>query len=168
MLVAVDNLQGYVHQFHLEGNVGLVPLADDPLVTIDVYDVVRGQVLHIDEREGSEAHEYKNVTNEGEIVILELMGYDCFQFIFGQELPFLAVGADMELRERVTGNLAVVVRPQHDTFQPHTPLPDSAISQPTVCAKVGGEVLDKLWRQFQHRHIRATVVRLDEVCHILS
>ena len=91
VFVAVDNLQGYVHQLHLKGNVGLVALADNSLVTIDVYDVVRGQVLHVDEREGGEAHEYKNVTHEGEIVILELMGYDSLQFLLGQELPFLAV-----------------------------------------------------------------------------
>ena len=77
MLVAVDNLQGYIHQFHLEGNVGLVTLADNPLVTVDVHDVVRHQVLDVDEREGGEAHEHKNVTNESEIIILELMGYDC-------------------------------------------------------------------------------------------
>ena len=71
---------------------------DNPLVTVDVHDVVRRQVLHVDEREGGEAHEYKNVTNKGEIVILELMGYDGLQFIFGQELPFLAIRADVELR----------------------------------------------------------------------
>ena len=44
MLVAVDNLQGYVHQFPLKGDVGFVTLADDPLVAIDVHNVVRGQV----------------------------------------------------------------------------------------------------------------------------
>ena len=47
-------------------------LADNPLVAIDVYDVVRGQVLYVNEREGGEADECKNVTNEGEIVVLEL------------------------------------------------------------------------------------------------
>ena len=49
----------------------------NPLVTVDVHNVIGCQVLHVDEREGGEAYEYKNVTNEGEIVILELMGYDC-------------------------------------------------------------------------------------------
>ena len=57
-------------------DVGLVTLTDYPLVSIDVHNVVRCQVLHVDEREGGEAHEYKNVTNEGQIVILELMGYE--------------------------------------------------------------------------------------------
>ena len=38
MLVAVDNLQGYVHQLHLKGDVGLVTLADNPLVTVDVHE----------------------------------------------------------------------------------------------------------------------------------
>ena len=82
-------------------------LADNPLVAVDVHDVVRRQVLHVDEREGGETHEYKNVTHEGEIVILELMGYDGFQFFLGQELPFLAVGADVELRKWVLAGASV-------------------------------------------------------------
>ena len=84
VLVAADNLQGDVHQLHLEGDIRLVTLADDPFVTVDVHDVVCRQVLHVDEREGSEAHEYKNVTNKSQIIVLELMGYDGFQFFFGQ------------------------------------------------------------------------------------
>ncbi len=95
MLVAVNNLQGYVHQLYLEKDVGLVSLADNPLVAVDVHNVVRGQVLHVNKREGGEAHEYKNVTHKGQVVVVELMGYDSLQFVFGQELPFLAVGADV-------------------------------------------------------------------------
>ena len=91
MLVAVDNLQGYVHQLHLEGDVGLVSFADNPFVTIDVHDVVRRQVLHVDEREGGEADKDEDVANESQVVILKLMRHDGFQFVFGQELPFLAV-----------------------------------------------------------------------------
>ena len=72
VLVAVDDLQRNVHQLHLEGDARLVSLTDNPLVTIDVHNVVRCQVLHVDEREGCEADECKNVTNEGEIVVLEL------------------------------------------------------------------------------------------------
>ena len=76
MLVAVDNLQGNVHQFHLEGTVGLVSFADNPFVTIDVHDVVRRQVLHVNKREGGEADKDEDITDEGEIGILELMCYD--------------------------------------------------------------------------------------------
>ena len=52
VFVAVDDLQWYVHQLHLEGDIRLVTFANDPLVAIDVHDVVRRQVLHVDEREG--------------------------------------------------------------------------------------------------------------------
>ena len=107
MLVAVDDLQGYVHQLHLERNVGLVSLTDNPLVAIDVHDVVCGQVFYVDEREGGEAHEYKDVTHKGEIVVLELMGYDSLQFFLGQELPFLTVGADVELCKWVLAGASV-------------------------------------------------------------
>ena len=52
-------------------------MANYPLVTVDVHNAVLRQVLHVDEREGGEAHEYKDVTNKSQIVVLELMGYDC-------------------------------------------------------------------------------------------
>ena len=52
MLVAFDNLQGYIHQLHLEWNIGLVALADYPFVAIGVHNVVSCQVLHVNEREG--------------------------------------------------------------------------------------------------------------------
>ena len=84
-----------------------MPLADNPLVAIDVHDVIRGQVLHVDEREGGEAHKYKNVTNKDEIVILKLMSYDSLQLFLGQKLSFLAVGADVELREWVLAGASV-------------------------------------------------------------
>ena len=141
MLVAVDNLQGYVHQLHLEGDVGLVSFADNPFVTIDVHDVVRRQVLYVDEREGGEADKDEDVTHKGEVVIFKLMCHDGFQLVLGQELPFLAIGADMELCEGVTGNLAVIVCSQYDTLQPHAALPDSTACQSSVRTKIGRKVL---------------------------
>ena len=101
MLVAVDNLQGYVHQFHLEGDASLMSMADYPFVAVDVHDVVRSQFLHVNERQRGEADKDEDVTNEGEIGVVELMRNNSFQFVFGQELPFLAVGTDVELCERV-------------------------------------------------------------------
>ena len=58
------------------------------------YILLSGQVLY--------ANKDEDVTNEGQIVVLELMDYDGLQFVLGQEFPFLAVGADVELRKRVT------------------------------------------------------------------
>ena len=52
VLVAFNNLQGYVHQFHLKGDARLVTVADNPLITVDINDVVRCQFLHVNEREG--------------------------------------------------------------------------------------------------------------------
>ena len=82
-------------------------MTDNPLVTADVHDVVCRQVLHVDEREGGEAHKNEDIANKSQIVVLELMGYDGLQFIFGQELPFLAIRADMELRERILAGASV-------------------------------------------------------------
>ena len=138
MLIAVDNLQGYVHQLHLEGDARLVPVADYPFVAIDVHYVVRSQLFHVNERGGCKADKDEDVANEGKIIVLELMGHDSLQFILGQKLSFLAVGTNVELGERVTGNLSVIVRPQNDTLQPHATLPDSGIGQSTVCAETTG------------------------------
>ena len=54
-----------------------VAMRDYPLVAVDIHDVVCCQVLHVNEREGGEAHKDEDVTHEGQIVVLELMGYDC-------------------------------------------------------------------------------------------
>ena len=66
-------------------------MADNPLVTINVHNVVRSQFLYVNKREGREADKDEDVTNEGEIGVVELMRNNSFQFVFGQELPFLAV-----------------------------------------------------------------------------
>ena len=138
MLIAVDNLQGYVHQLHLEGDARLVPVADYPFVAIDVHYVVRSQLFHVNEREGCKADKDEDVANEGKIIVLKLMRHDGFQFVFSQELPFLAVRTDMELGKWIAWNLAVIVCPQNDTLQPHATLPDSGIGQSTVCAETTG------------------------------
>ena len=91
MLITVNDLQGYVHQFHLVGDASLMSMANNPLVTINVNDVVGCQFLHINKREGSEADKDEDVANESQVVVLKLMRYDGFQFVFSQELPFLAV-----------------------------------------------------------------------------
>ena len=94
MFVAVNDLQGYVHQLHLEGNASLMSMADYPFVAVDVHDVVRSQFLHVNERQRGEADKDEDVANESQVGIVELMRHDDFQFVFSQELPFLAVGAD--------------------------------------------------------------------------
>ena len=70
-------------------------LTDNPLVTIDVHDVVRCQVLHVDEREGCEADECKNVTNEGEIVVLELHIEQNVKVLLMSLTPFLILAAKL-------------------------------------------------------------------------
>ena len=47
-------------------------MADYPFVTIDVHDIVRSQFLYVYKRQGSEADKDEDVTNKGEIVVVEL------------------------------------------------------------------------------------------------
>ena len=70
-----------------------------------------------------------------------------------QELTFLAVRADMKLCKGITEDLAVIVRSHHDSLQPHAALPDCAACQSSLHAEAGGEVLDEVWSQLQHRHV---------------
>lgn len=145
-----------------------VAVRHNPLVTVDVHNVISGQVLHVHENQCRPTDKDEDVTDKGKVGILKLMGHHLFQFFLRQELTFLAVRADMVTdfvackartaqtgscwgkrpKGRATGNLAVVVCSQNNTFQPHAPLPNSAISQSSVCAEIGGKVLDKLWCQF--------------------
>ena len=75
----------------MEGNARLVSMADYPFVAVDVHDVVRYQFLYVNERQGGEADKDEDVANEGQVVVLKLMRHNGFQFVLGQELPFLAV-----------------------------------------------------------------------------
>ena len=117
---------------------------DNPLVAIDVHNVFRCQFLHVDERQGGKTDKDEDVTNKCKISIFKFMHNDGFQFILRQEFSFFAVGADVELCERVTRNLAIIVRSQNYTFQPHTALPDGSVCQTSVSAEIGGELLDKV------------------------
>ena len=123
-------------------------MRNNPLVAVDVHDVIGCQVLHIHEGQSRPTDKDKDVTDEGQIVVLELMGYDGLQFVLCQELPFLAVRADVELRKRVTGNLTIIVRSHHYTFQPHAALPDGSARKSSLRAEIGGKVLDKAGCKF--------------------
>ena len=61
----------------------LVTMADNPFVAIDVHDVVRRQFLYVNKRKGCKADKDEDVANEGKIIVLKLMRYDCLQFFFG-------------------------------------------------------------------------------------
>lgn len=43
-----------------------------------------------------------------------------------------------------------------------------ALCSPYLCAEVGDKVLDEVRGEFQHRHIRATIVPLDECCRMIT
>lgn len=102
-------------------------------------------LFHVDERQGSKADKDEDIANESQVVILKLVRHNSLKLVLSQELPFLAIGAYVELCERVTGNLPIVVCPQYDTLQPHAALPDGGIGQSSVCAEIGRKVLDELW-----------------------
>ena len=125
-----------------------MPPADNPFVTIDFHDVIRSQLLHIDEGKGGEADKDKRITHKGQVGILKLMGHDGLQFFLCQIRPFFAVRANVELCKWITGNLAIIVRSQNNAFQPHAALPDGAACQSSLRAEVGSEVLDEVGCQF--------------------
>jgi len=102
VLVTVDNLQGYIHQFHLIGYGGtigahhrLVAMRNNPLIAVDVHNVIGSQVLHVHECQCRPTNKHEDVTYEGKVGILKLMGHHLLQFLFCQKFTLLAVWADM-------------------------------------------------------------------------
>ena len=145
-----------------------MPFSYNPFVTVHVDDVIGGEFFHVHETQSGEADKDKGVTDESEVGILKLIRDDGFQFFFCQIGSFLAVGTDMELREWVTGYLAVIMRSQHNTFQPHATLPDGSVCQSSVIAEIDRELFDELRCQFQHGYVCAAVVQLNELFHVIS
>ena len=61
--VAFDNLQGHCQQFHLIWYTCLMTFADNPFLTIHLYNVVRSQFLQVHKREGGEMNTKRSRTN---------------------------------------------------------------------------------------------------------
>ncbi len=106
-LVTLNDLQRYIHQFHLVGYVGLVAVRHNPLVTVDVHNIIGCQVLHVNESQSRSTDEHEDVTDKGQVGILKIMGHHLFQLFLRQELTFLAVRADVELCKRVLAGASV-------------------------------------------------------------
>lgn len=64
MLVSFDYQQGYIKQFYLEGNICFVTFADNSFLTINFYDFIRCQFLHVHKTECRETGKHEQVTDE--------------------------------------------------------------------------------------------------------
>ncbi len=153
VLVSLYDLQGNIHQFHLKGYVGLLAMRHNPLVAVDVNNVICCQVLHVHKRQCRPADKDEDVAHKSQVRILKLMGHHQLQLILRQEFTFLAVRAYMKLGKGITGYLAIIVRSHYHTLQPHAALPDSSARQTSIRTKVGCELFDEVWCQLQHRHV---------------
>ena len=144
-----------------------MPLADYPFLAVHFHDFIRGQFLHVHETKGGEAGEDEKVTHQCECGIFKLVCHDGLYLVFRQILPFLHIRADVELRKRVSRYQPVIVRTHHHAFQPHAVEPYRGVFQPPFGGKISRKFLDEVGCQFEHRHIRTLVKRLDESRHIV-
>lgn len=166
-LVVLDYPQGFVHQLDLERHFRLLPSRHDPLRAVHLHDVLRCQVLDVDERDARQCPEQKQVPCLRLTGIVKLHGGERPQFFLRQVLPFLEVGVHMVLRERVARYLAVVVGGRHDVLQRDGVNPNGGLCQPHLVAEVQAEVTYEVLRQLVHGNVAAPVLHLDEVCHVL-
>ena len=162
--VSFDDLQGDIKQLHLERNMRLVSSRKYPLLAVHLHYIVGGEFLQVHERKGGEGGEDEQITHEGGVTVGELVQHQCLQLVLRKELTLLRVRTDMELRERVSGYLAVEVRTHHHALEPHAVQPDSGVPVSFHRAEVHGEVPDEVGGEFQHRHIAAVVLVADKPC----
>lgn len=160
--VSFDDLQGDIKQLHLERNMRLVSSRKYPLLAVHLHYIVGGEFLQVHERKGGEGGEDEQITHEGGVTVGELVQHQCLQLVLRKELTLLRVRTDMELRERVSGYLAVEVRTHHHALEPHAVQPDSGVPVSFHRAEVHGEVPDEVGGEFQHRHIAAVVLVADK------
>ena len=160
--VSFDDLQGDIKQLHLERNMRLVSSRKYPFLAVHLHYIVGGEFLQVHERKGGEGGEDEQITHEGGVTVGELVQHQCLQLVLRKELTLLRVRTDMELRERVSGYLAVEVRTHHHALEPHAVQPDSGVPISFHRAEVHGEVPDEVGGEFQHRHIAAVVLVADK------
>ena len=142
--VSFDDLQGDIKQLHLERNMRLVSSRKYPLLAVHLHYIVGGEFLQVHERKGGEGGEDEQITHEGGVTVGELVQHQCLQLVLRKELTLLRVRTDMELRERVSGYLAVEVRTHHHALEPHAVQPDSGVPVSFHRAEVHGEVPDEV------------------------
>ena len=160
--VSFDDLQGDIKQLHLERNMRLVSSRKYPLLAVHLHYIVGGEFLQVHERKGGEGGEDEQITHESGVTVGELVQHQCLQLVLRKELTLLRLRTDMELRERVSGYLAVEVRTHHHALEPHAVQPDSGVPVSFHRAEVHGEVPDEVGGEFQHRHIAAVVLVADK------
>ena len=160
--VSVDDLQGYIEQFHLVRHLCLVPFCKYPLLAVHLHNLIGGEFLQVHEGKGGEGGEDKQITHEGGMAVLELVRNQCLQLVLREERTLLRVRADMKLRERVSRYLAVEVRTHHHAFEPHAVYPYRGVPVSFHRAEVHGEVPDEVGGEFQHRHVAAVVLVADK------
>lgn len=83
----------------------------NPLLTVHIHNLVRGQFPDVCEAECGEAGKDKQVSGESKRGIGKLMLDKLPDFPLRKILPFLHVGRDAELRKRVSRYQTVVMRP---------------------------------------------------------
>ncbi len=71
-LVAFDYLQRNVQQLHLERHTRLMPLGDNPFLSVYLHNLVVAQFLDVHERQGGKAGKDKNITQVGVLGVFEL------------------------------------------------------------------------------------------------
>lgn len=109
--VLSDYLQRNVQQLHLERDARLVPLGDNPLLAVHVYNLARGQFPDVCEAECGKTGKDEQVSGESKRGIGKLMLDKLPDFSLRKILPFLHVGRDTELSKRISRYQTVVMRP---------------------------------------------------------
>ncbi len=89
--VSVDDLQGYIKQFHLVRHLCLVPFRKYPLLAVHLHNLVGGKFFQVHEGKGSEGSEDEQITHEGGMAVLELVRYQCLQLVLREERTLLRV-----------------------------------------------------------------------------
>ena len=72
-----------------------VTMRNNPLVAVDVHNIIGSQVLYVHECQCRPTDKDEDVTDESKVGILKIIGHHLFQLFLRQELTFLAIRADM-------------------------------------------------------------------------
>lgn len=136
-------------QLRIERRLRLLPACHDPCLPVHVANVRLSQTADVGEGHARECREDEQVAVEGLPWVAQRVAHQLQQLLLCEVFALAYVLADMEVAERIDGNLPLLTGTGHHPLEVLAGQPHRAASQAQRGAQEGGEVGNEAGLQFE-------------------